>query len=76
MWAYWWLLLLAAGIAFGAGALIWLYTAIDLTRVVAPSKRWLARESQYNTCGIRLMVVGTALAAIGIALAIGHWLGG
>ena len=76
MWEYWWILLVAAGIAFGAGAVVWLYTAIDLTRVVAPSGRWLRRESRYNTWGIRLMVIGGALAVLGMVLAIGNWLGG
>ena len=74
MWAYWWILLLAAAIAFGAGAIMWLYTAIDFTRVVAPSGRWLARESRYNTWGVRLMVAAGVLAVFGIALAIGHWI--
>jgi hypothetical protein len=73
MWDYWWIVLLAACMAFGAGAAIWFYTAIDLTRVVSPSGRWLARESRYNTWGIRLMTVGTVLAVVGIALATGHW---
>ena len=73
MWEYWLILLLAACMAFGAGAVIWLYTAIDLTRVVSPSGRWLTRESRYNTWGVRLMTVGAVLAVIGIALAVGHW---
>jgi hypothetical protein len=70
---YWWVLLVAAGFAVGAGALLWLDTAIDLTRTVSPSARWVARESRYNRWGIRLMIFGVVLAAIGAALAIGHW---
>ena len=73
MWEYWWILLLAACGALGAGAVIWLYTAIALTRVVSPSGRWVAQELRYNTWGVRLMTVGAVLGVIGIALAIGHW---
>jgi hypothetical protein len=75
MTEYWWILLAAAGLTVGIGASLWLYTAIDLTRVVSPSARWLAREARFNTWGIRLMALGAVLAAIGAALAVGRWLG-
>lgn len=70
---YWWVLLVAACFFVGAGALLWLDTAIDLTRTVSPSARWVARESRYNTWGTRLMIFGAVLAAIGVVLGIGHW---
>lgn len=72
---YWWVLLVVACFAFGAGALLWLYTAIDLTRVVAPSRQWLAHEARYNRWGTRLMVLGAILAAISAMLAIARWSG-
>lgn len=74
MWEYWWIFLLVACLALGAGAVIWLYTAIALTRTVSPSGRWLAQEARYNTWGIRLMVAGAILAVLGIALMVGYWI--
>jgi len=75
MLEYWWVLLIVAWFAIGGGAQLWLYTAIDLTRVVEPSRQWLAQESRYNTWGTRLMVFGAILAAISVLLGIAHWLG-
>jgi hypothetical protein len=69
-------LLFIAWFAIGGGALLWLYTAIDFTRVVTPSREWLAQESRYNTWGTRLMVFGATLATISIVLAVARWLGG
>lgn len=73
MLEYWWVWLVAAWFAIGGGALLWLYTAIDLTRVVAPSRQWLAHESRYNTWGTRLMAFGAVLAVVSVALAIARW---
>lgn len=72
---YWWVFLAVAWFATGAGAILWLYTAIDLTRVVAPSTQWLARESRYNIWGNRLMAFGATLAVIGVILGVVRWLG-
>lgn len=74
MWQYWWMIIILACAAFGAGAAIWLYTAIALTRVVSPSAKWVGREAQYNAWGSRLMVAGTVFAAIGVVLALGQWM--
>jgi hypothetical protein len=74
MLEYWWVILVIACLTAAAGGLLWLYTAIDLTRVVSPSARWVARESRYNVWGIRLMIAGAALAGVALAMAIGHWL--
>jgi hypothetical protein len=75
MLEYWWVLLAAAWFAIGVGALLWLYTAIDLTRVVTPSRQWLAQESRHNTWGTRLMVFGAILAVVSVAMAIARWFG-
>jgi predicted PurR-regulated permease PerM len=72
---YWWIFLIAACATLGVGATLWLFTATALTRAVSPSADWLDRQSRYNRWGSRLVTVGAALAVIGIALAIGHWLG-
>ena len=74
MWDYWWVLIIVACAVFSAGAVTWLNTATDLTRVVSPSGSWLGRELRYNTVGIYLMTTGAVLAVSGTALAIGKWL--
>jgi len=74
MWEYWWLMLIAGCCALGAGAMIWLNTASAMTRVVTPSADWLKREARLNMLSPRLMTIGTVLAVVGVALAIGHWM--
>jgi hypothetical protein len=53
MLSYWWLMLFAAGIMFGAGAILWMNAATAMVRVVAPSTDWIERESQDSIRGAR-----------------------
>jgi len=74
MLEYWWLILIAAGLLFGAGALIWLYAAAAMVRALAPSGDWLEKESRYNQWGRHLMKTGLMLLVIGLAMAVAHWM--
>ena len=72
MLGYWWLMLVAAGIIFGAGAIMWMNAATAMVRVVAPSAAWLKKEAMFNTWGARLMTTGAVLAVISVTIAVGH----
>lgn len=67
---YWWLMLLAAGITFGIGGMMWLYAASALARVVAPSGDWLEKESRLSTWGIRFMKGSFIIVVLAIGMAI------
>jgi hypothetical protein len=73
MLEYWWLALIAAGVLFAAGAVMWFYGAAAMVRVMAPSAEWLARESRFNRLAAGLMTIGAICAVIGIAMAVGYW---
>jgi len=72
MQQYWWSLLLAAGIVFGIGAIMWIKTATALLHEVVPSGDWLEKESRLNTWGARLMAPGMVVAAAGIGAFVWH----
>jgi len=64
--------LLAAGIVFGIGAIMWIKTATALLHEVVPSGDWLEKESRLNTWGARLMAAGMVVAAAGIGAFVWH----
>lgn len=74
MMEYWWLILIAAGLLFGAGSLLWLYAAAAMARALAPSADWLEKESRYNQWGVCLMKAGLMLVVIGLAVAVARWM--
>jgi hypothetical protein len=62
----WWLTLVAAGIIFSVGTVMWLNTATAMVRVMLPTRNWLAKESNLNTWGGHLMAIGALLVILGV----------
>jgi hypothetical protein len=72
MLGYWWVILVAGAVMFGAGAIMWTNAAAAMVRVVTPSAAWLKKESKFSTWGARLMMMGAILAVIGVMIAVRH----
>jgi hypothetical protein len=72
MQSYWWVILVAGAITFGAGTIMWMNAAAAMVRIVAPSAAWLKKESKFSTWGARLMMMGAILAVIGVMIAVRH----
>jgi hypothetical protein len=72
MFSYWWVILVAGAITFGAGAIMWMNAAAAMVRVVMPSAAWIKKESKFSSWGARLMAIGAILAVIGVMIAVRH----
>jgi hypothetical protein len=70
MQTYWWLMLIAAGVMFAAGAMLWTNSAATMARMVSPSTNRLEREAKLNSWGIRLMAIAAMLAILSIVIVV------
>ena len=64
------MMLIAAGVLFVVGALLWTNSAATMARMVSPSINRLEREAKLNSWGVRLMVIAAMILILSIVMAV------